>query len=245
MENEKYIFGIQPIFEAIESGKKIEKVMFKQGLEGHQFRLLLERLQAMDIRTQFVPYEKLNKVTKSNHQGAIAYISSVEYFSLDQIITIKNDKRESPLFLILDGVSDVRNFGAIARSAECSGVSAIILPSKGSATINADSIKTSAGALMKIPVCRVGNIREALYFLKDHDVQIVSCTEKADDTIYNIDFSKPTAIIMGSEDKGVSKSALAISDQMVKIPMMGEIGSLNVSAAAAVVLFESVRQGNL
>ncbi|MHC1778651.1 MAG: 23S rRNA (guanosine(2251)-2'-O)-methyltransferase RlmB [Bacteroidales bacterium] len=239
---DNYIFGIHPVLEALESKRKIEKVLFKQGIEGPQFRMLLEKLKNLDIQVQFAPIEKLNSITRSNHQGVIAFIANVDYISIEDMMKIAESKESSPLILILDGVSDVRNFGAIARSAECAGANGIIVPAKGSAAVNADSVKTSAGALLRIPVSKVSNVREAIFYLKESGYKIIASSEKAEKTIYEESYKSPVAIILGSEEKGVSQSAIAISDSQVRIPMAGVIGSLNVSAAASVILFEVLRQ---
>lgn len=243
MENkENFIVGIHPVTEALESNKNIEKVMFRQGMDGPQFRALLDQLRVRDIKVQFAPQERLNRLTKANHQGVIAFLPQIEYATLEKFSIPEEGSDTLPLVLILDGISDVRNFGAIARSAECAGAQGIILPAKGSATVNADSIKTSAGALLRIPICKVSNVREAIFFLKAAGYKIFASTEKAQATIYQTDFKVPAAIILGSEDRGVSKSALDLSDQHIRIPMAGKISSLNVSAAAAIVQFEVVRQ---
>ncbi len=243
-KKEYYIAGIHPVTEAIESNRNIEKVMFKQGLEGSQFRVLLEKIQQKGIQVQFVPAERLNRISRANHQGVIAFLPQVDYFSLEDIVAFAAKKEGLPLILILDGVSDVRNFGAIARSAECAGANAIIVPAKGSANINADAVKTSAGALLRIPVCKVSNIREAIFYLKQSGYKIFASTEKSSNNIYDVKFGEPCAIIMGSEEKGISRSAEDLCDESFKIPMAGQISSLNVSAAATVVLFEALRQRN-
>jgi len=241
-QTDNFIFGIHPVLEALDSKKKIEKVLFRQGLEGPQFRILLDKLRDRGIQVQFAPVEKLNYLTRSNHQGVIAFLANVDYVSLEEMTSLADKSGSKPLLLILDGISDVRNFGAIARSAECAGAHGIIVPAKGSATVSADSVKTSAGALLRIPVAKVSNIREAIYFLKESGYQIVATTERAEKSIYQSSFTGATAIILGSEEKGVSGSSLALSDLQVKIPMAGSIGSLNVSAAASVMLFEVLRQ---
>lgn len=243
MEQEQnFIVGIHPVMEALESDKNIEKVMFRQGMDGPQFRVLLDLLKNKGIQVQFAPQERLNRLTKAIHQGVIAFLPQVDYVSLDKFAIPSEATANLPLVLILDGISDVRNFGAIARSAECSGAQGIILPAKGSASVNADSIKTSAGALLRIPVCKVSNIREAIYFLKEAGYTIFASSERAESTIYQADFKVPAAIILGSEEKGVSRSALELSDHQIRIPMAGQISSLNVSAAASVILFETLRQ---
>ncbi|MFA6769943.1 MAG: 23S rRNA (guanosine(2251)-2'-O)-methyltransferase RlmB [Bacteroidales bacterium] len=241
-QKQNFIVGIHPVTEALESDKNIEKVMFRQGMEGPQFRVLLDQLRDKGIQVQFAPQERLNRLTKANHQGVIAFLPQIEYVTLDKFTISEKERDTLPLVLILDGISDVRNFGAIARSAECAGAHGIILPAKGSASVNADSIKTSAGALLRIPVCKVSNVREAIFFLKAGGYTIFSSTERAESTIYQANFKVPTAIILGSEDRGVSRSALELSDHHVRIPMAGQISSLNVSAAASVILFEILRQ---
>lgn len=244
-KKENFIVGIHPITEALESNKNIEKVMFRQGMDGPQFRALLDQLREREIQVQFAPQERLNRLSKANHQGVIAFLPQIEYVTLEKFTIPEEGSSTLPLVLILDGISDVRNFGAIARSAECAGAQGIILPAKGSATVNADSIKTSAGALLRVPICKVSNVREAIFFLQATGYKIFASTEKAQTTIYQADFKVPAAIILGSEDRGVSKSALDLSDQQIRIPMVGQISSLNVSAAAAIIQFEVLRQRTL
>ncbi len=241
-EKVNYLFGMHPVFEAINSGKNIEKVLLKKGLSGEQFLTLFSLLQEKQIPFQFVPAEKLDSITRSRHQGVIAVISSIEYVALEAAVEGAFAKRENPLFLMLDGVSDVRNFGAIARTAECAGVDCIILPAKGGASITADAIKTSAGALLRINVCKVPNLKTAAYYLLQSDVQLVTATEKAEGYLYDVELTKATALVMGAEDKGVSDAIRKLATAEAKIPMVGQIGSLNVSVAASVVLYEAVRQ---
>ncbi len=237
-----YVFGMHPVFEAISAGKNIEKVFLKKGLGGEQFQQLFSLLQEKQIAFQFVPVERLDKITRGRHQGVIAVIPSVEYVQLEVAVEQAFAKKGNPLFLLLDGVSDVRNFGAIARSAECAGVDCIILPAKGGASITPDAIKTSAGALLRINVCKVPNLKTAAYFLLQSDVQMVCATEKAEGYLYDVDLTGPTAIVMGAEDKGISDPVRKLATAEAKIPMAGNIGSLNVSAAASVILYETVRQ---
>ncbi|MDR3235741.1 MAG: 23S rRNA (guanosine(2251)-2'-O)-methyltransferase RlmB [Prevotellaceae bacterium] len=236
------IVGLRPVIEAIQAGREIERVLIKTGLDGDLFRSLLDLLHARHIPIQYVPAEKLNSLTTANHQGVAAFIPLIPYADLDNIIIDVTEKGGVPLVLLLDGVTDVRNFGAIARSAECAGVHAIVTPAKGAAAINADALKTSSGALNRIPVCRTPNLRTAIYYLKDSGLQIVSATEKADMPLYDCDFRLPTALVVGAEDTGISDAILKCSDVKVKIPLQGAIQSLNVSVAAAVALFEAVRQ---
>lgn len=237
-----YLFGMHPVIEALNSDKKIDKVFFKKGMEGDQFHTLLDLLMAKSIPFQFVPGEKLEKMVKGRHQGVVATIATVDYVSIEDCVKHALNSEKAPLFLILDSVTDVRNFGAIARTAECAGVNAIIIPAKGGASITPDSIKTSAGALLKMDVCKVPNLKTALYYLKESDIDIVVATEKTDNYIYSADFKRPVAIVMGAEDKGVSPAIREMATSEVKIPMQGSIGSLNVSVACGVVLYEVLRQ---
>ena len=236
-EKTNYLFGMHPVFEAISAGKNIEKVFLKKGLTGEQFQQLFTLLQEKQIAFQFVPVERLDKITRGRHQGVIAVIPSVDYVPLEDAVEQAFAKKGNPLFLLLDGVSDVRNFGAIARSAECAGVDCIILPAKGGASITPDAIKTSAGALLRINVCKMPNLKTAAYYLLQSDVQMVCATEKAEGYL-----TGPTAIVMGAEDKGISDPVRKLATAEAKIPMAGNIGSLNVSAAASVILYEAVRQ---
>jgi 23S rRNA (guanosine2251-2'-O)-methyltransferase len=240
--NQNAIFGIRPVIEAINAGKQLDKVMVKNGLEGELIQELKDLLKRNRIFVQYVPEEKLNSVTRQNHQGVIAFAAQIEYYELEVVVTAALEKEKAPLFLILDGVTDVRNFGAIARTAECAGVDAIIIPAKGSAQINSDAIKASAGALHFIPVVKVSSLRTAIFYLRDSGIQIVASSEKARHMMYKVDMTPPTAIIMGSEDKGISSDNLKFVDEMVKVPLSGQIESLNVGVAAALVVFEAVRQ---
>lgn len=238
---ENTIFGIRPVLEAIESGKTIDRVFIKKGADGQLISELREIVRRSKIRMQEVPVEKLNRLVKGNHQGVVAQLSAIEYAELtDMIEGVPKD--ETPLFIVFDGVTDVRNFGGIARSAECAGAHGLIVPIKNAAPVNADAIKTSAGALYKIPVCRVGSIRNTLKTLQTEGMQVVAATEKSRKVIYDANFRKPTVFVMGSEDVGISKEILKICDEQLAIPIVGSIESLNVSAAAAVMLFEVVRQ---
>ena len=242
MKNEdSKIFGIRAVIEAINSGKTISKVYIQKGLSGHLFSELNSLIRQHNFPSSYVPVEKLNTLTKhQNHQGVVASISAVDFHQLEDVLTA--NKSESPLYLLLDQITDVRNFGAILRTAECTGVNAIIIPNQGSAPLNADAIKTSAGAAFKIPICKVSHLLDAIYQLQAEDIQIVSITEKTENNIYQTDFSKPTALIMGSEHKGISPAILKIADVKAKIPLLGEIESLNVSVACGVALYEVVRQ---
>ena len=241
-ENNQQIYGIRAVLEAIRSGKEIESLYIQRGLGGELFLELKKALQEHQILAQQVPVEKLNRITAKNHQGVIAVISEITYQKIEDIIPQVYERGEVPLVLILDGITDVRNMGAIARTAECAGVHAIVLPQRGSAQINADAVKTSAGALYKIPVCRVQNLLLTAQFLQQSGLQLICCTEKTNANIYQPDYSVPSAVIMGSEEDGIGNELIRISDHLAKIPMFGEIESLNVSVSAGVILYEVVRQ---
>lgn len=241
-EVNQMIFGIRAVIEAIEAGKDIESIFIQRGLSGGLFAELRTLIKEHDLPNQQVPIEKLNRITVKNHQGVIAFISPITYQKIEDIIPAIFEKGEVPLILMLDSITDVRNFGAIVRTAECSGVHAIVVPKKGSAQINPDAVKTSAGALYKVPICRHDNLLHILRFLKDSGLQVVSCTEKTEDFIYKPDYTAPTAIIMGAEDEGISFDLIRNSDYLTKIPMMGTIESLNVSVSAGIILYEAVKQ---
>jgi len=241
-QDKEFIFGIRAIIEAIKSGKQIDKLMIRSGLKGELIQELMTLVKEMQISFQYVPNERINRVTMKNHQGVLAFISPIEFQNIENILPSLYEAGKNPLFIILDKVTDVRNFGAITRTAECAAVDAIIIPEKGSAQISGDAVKTSAGALLKIPVCRVKNLLQTVKFLQESGIQIVAATEKASDLYYKTDFSIPTAILMGAEDKGVDMEYLRIADKMVKIPILGEIESLNVSVAASIMIYEAVKQ---
>jgi 23S rRNA (guanosine2251-2'-O)-methyltransferase len=242
MEKESVIYGLHPVVEAIKSGKEIDRIFFKRGLQGSFSAEVLQLAKANEIPFQFVPQEKLDRITRKNHQGIIALISRISYQALSNLVQMVFEEGENPLFLILDGITDVRNFGAISRSAECAGVHGIIIPMQGSAQINEEAIRTSAGALMRIPVCREKSLKSTIQYLKESGTTVVAASENSTETLYDMDFSRPVALVMGSEETGVSPELLKNSDHMVKIPMLGKISSLNVSVAAGILLFEVVRQ---
>ena len=244
MEDRKmqYLFGMHPVLEAVKAGKKFDKVLLKQGPEGAQFRELMELLKINEIPFQCVPGERLNRAVRGSHQGVLAYLSQIEYVDIEQLVNNALGSSDNPLLVILDGVSDVRNLGAIARSLECAGGCGIIVPAKGGAAINAEAVKASAGALMRIDTCKVSNLRVAAYYLQQSGFKLIAATEKTDNLIYDVDMTGPCAIIMGSEGKGISQSMLALADERAAIPMPGEITSLNVSVASAIFMYEAVRQ---
>jgi 23S rRNA (guanosine2251-2'-O)-methyltransferase len=239
---DEFLYGLRPIIEAIESGREIERVYIRKNLQGELYPHLSDLLKKKAIPYQFVPVEKLNRITRKNHQGVVAYVSHISYHTIDQIIPGIYESGEDPLVVVLDGITDVGNFGAIARTAECAGVHSIVVPWYGSAPVNADSLKTSAGALSRIPVCRVKNIFYAVKYLKNSGLRIYSATEKAETLYFKVNFTGPLAIIVGSEDKGIDSGLLKISDELVRIPMMGKISSLNVSVAAGIIIYEILKQ---
>lgn len=243
-EKDSGIFGLRPILEAIESGKTIDKLFLQKGLQGETFSELRKKISEFEIPTQCVPVEKLNRLTRKNHQGVFAFLSPIEFYQIENLLPQIYEEGKVPFLLILDRISDVRNFGAIARTAECVGVHAIIVPQKGSASVNADAVKTSTGALYNIPVCKENNLKKTIQYLQNSGIQIISATEKAGEFLYQADFSNPVAIMMGSEEDGISVDLLKISDQMVKLPMFGKTSSLNVSVACGTFLYEVVRQRN-
>lgn len=242
MEKNLQIFGTRAIIEAIEAGKEIDKVYLQRGLTNNLTSELNTLIKKNGIQTSFVPIEKLNKLTQKNHQGAVATISPITFHDFEELVIQTIESGQNPLFLLLDQVSDVRNFGAIIRTAACTGVHGIIIPKKGGAPINADTVKTSAGAAFQVPIAKVDHLKDAIYYLQGSGVQIVAATEKSNDTIYSIDITKPTAIVMGSEERGVSNGVLKISDHLASLPMQGNIASLNVSVACGALLYEVVRQ---
>ncbi len=243
------IFGMRAVIEALEAGKDIEKIIIQKGLSNELYNQLRQALKGQTVPIQFVPPEKLKRVTDAspglagkNHQGVIAYLTEINYYDCETLLSAVFEKGRIPLVLILDRITDVRNFGAIARTAECAGVDFIVIPSRGAAQINGDAIKTSAGALHRLKVCREDNLKTTIETLKESGLQIVSCHEKTNQLVYDADFTKPTAVIMGSEENGISNEYLKRSDVQVKIPMVGQIASLNVSVASGIVLFEALKQ---
>jgi len=239
---EHQIFGIRAILEAIRNKREIDKVFIQKDAQGNLMRDLLGALKKENINFSYVPVEKLNRLTKLNHQGAIASISPVKFYDMETLINEVSESGKTPLFLILDQLSDARNFGAIIRTAECTGVNGIIVQKAGSAPVNGDTVKTSAGAVFNIPICKVEHIKDAIFYLQGSGIKTVAATEKTDDSIYDIKLDEPVAIIMGSEERGINPSVLKIVDEKAKLPMFGTIGSLNVSVACGAFLYEAVRQ---
>lgn len=244
-DQKETIFGIRPVIEAINAGREIDRILVQKELHGNLMQELFQVASAHKIPLVKVPIEKLNKVTRKKHQGVICFLSSISYASLDNIISESFAAGKIPLVLILDRVTDVRNFGAIARSAECMGVDAIVIPSRGAAQINSDAVKTSAGALNYIPVCREENLKNTIQYLKSSGLSVVACTEKADKDLFSADLSGPVALIMGSEEDGISSEYLKLADVKVKIPITGNVGSLNVSVASGISVYEVIRQRSI
>ena len=242
MHKTTQIYGIRAVIEAINTEESIDKIFIQKGLKGDLYRELETTIRKNQINVSYVPIEKLNRLTKNNHQGVVANISPITFHELETLVSNVMEQKEDALFLMLDQLSDVRNFGAIIRTAECTGVDGIIIQKKGSAPVTADTIKTSAGAAFKVPIVKVDHIKDAVFYLQASGIQVISATEKAKNTIYDVSFKGPSAIVMGSEDRGITPSILKASDHMAKLPLLGEIESLNVSVACSVFLYEAVRQ---
>ncbi|MEO8934434.1 MAG: 23S rRNA (guanosine(2251)-2'-O)-methyltransferase RlmB [Xanthomarina sp.] len=242
MEKSTQIFGLRAVIEAIKSGETFEKVFLQKSLNGELYNELETLIRKENISSSYVPVEKLNRLTDKNHQGAVAQISPVEFHDIEDLVTNVLESGKTPLFLLLDQLSDVRNFGAIIRTAECTGVNGIIIQKKGGAPVNGDTIKTSAGAVFKVPLCKVDHIKDAMFHLQASGIKVIAATEKTENTIYDVSFKEPCAIIMGSESRGINPSVLKLVDDKAKLPLLGEIESLNVSVACGVFLYEVLRQ---
>jgi len=242
MEENTTIFGIRTVIEAIQSRKNIDKIYIQKGLSGALLQELLSLVNKNGYNLSYVPVEKLNKLAQGNHQGVVAKISPVKFKELEDVVLKSLESEKAPLFLLLDQITDTRNFGAIIRTAECCGVNGIIIQNKGGAPVNADTVKTSAGAVFNIPLIKVNHIKDAIYYLQSSGIKVVAATEKTPTNLYDQDYTTPLGLIMGSEEKGVSPSVLKIVDEKVKLPMFGSIGSLNVSVACGAFLYEIVRQ---
>ena len=245
MGKNNLIFGIHPLIEALEAGREIDKILLKSGLRSSEVSHIMDVAKERTIPVQIVPEERLARLTRKQHQGVIAFISEIEYTQLDQLIPMLYEEGRSPFVVLLDGLTDVRNFGAIARTAECAGVDAIIIPERGSVSVTADAVKTSAGALHRIPVCRVSSIQAAVTLLQENGIQIVAASEKAADIYTESELSLPLGLVLGAEDYGVSQDVLRRADKIVRIPQVGAIGSLNVSVAGGILIYEVVRQAGL
>lgn len=242
MDPSDYIYGLRAIIEAIDADKEIDKIFIKKDLQGELASELLERVRQRRIPVQRVPVERINRITRKNHQGAVAMLSAVTYHRLEHLVPQLYEEGLLPFIVVLDGITDVRNFGAIARTCECAGVDAIVIPERGSVSVGGDAVKTSAGALHHIPVCRERSVKGAVRFLLDNGYKVVAVSEKADIDYTRADYTGPVAIVMGAEDTGIDPEVIRLCDTFVSIPMFGKIGSLNVSVAAGVMMYEVVRQ---
>lgn len=242
MEPSDYVYGIRAVIEAINAGKEIDKIFIKKDLQSEIGSELLDLIKVHHIHVQRVPVERINRITRKNHQGVLAILSAITYHRLDYLVPQLYEEGRLPFIIVLDGITDVRNFGAIARTAECCGVDAIVIPEHGSVSVGGDAIKTSAGALHSLPVCRVANLGRAVTYLKENGYNVVAVSEKADFNYTRGDYTVPTALIMGAEDVGIAPHIMKMCDTKVSIPMFGKIGSLNVSVAAGVMMYEVVRQ---
>lgn len=242
MEKTDYIFGIRAVIEAIEAGRNIDKILVKKDLSGELANELFALIRENQIVTQRVPLQKIDRITRKNHQGVVAMLSAITYHKLENLVPMLYEEGCVPFIVVLDRITDVRNFGAIARTCECAGVDTIVIPQHGSVSVQADAVKTSAGALNHIPVCRERNTYSAVRYLKDSGFNVVAVTEKTDKVYTSADFTLPTALVMGAEDTGISADVMKLCETKVAIPMFGNIGSLNVSVAAGVLIYEVVRQ---
>ncbi|HCZ36183.1 MAG TPA: 23S rRNA (guanosine(2251)-2'-O)-methyltransferase RlmB [Cytophagales bacterium] len=245
MEKSEMIFGTRAVMEAIKAKREIEKIFVQAGLNNDLIKELIQVAKANAVPFTFVPQQKLNRLSTKNHQGVICILATVSYANLEGIIDKAYQEGREPFLLIVDRVTDVRNFGALARTAECAGLDAIIMGDSGNAPITGDAMKTSAGALSHLPVCRVKDMKKTLHFLRESGIQIIACTEKASDLLYDLDLNTPLALIVGSEEDGISPQLLKEADRLAKIPMKGKISSLNVSVAAGISIYEALRQRSL
>lgn len=244
IEKNEMIFGVRAVIEAVQAGKEIDKILVKKDIQSELSKELFAAIRGKDINVQRVPVEKINRITRKNHQGVVAFVSQITYQKIENIIPMLYEEGKVPFIVLLDGITDIRNFGAIARTCECAGVDAIIIPAKNSVTVNADAIKTSAGALHTLPVCKENNISATLTFLKESGVKVIAATEKGKVNYTECDCNTPICVVMGAEDKGIPYDHLKLCDEWVKIPQFGNIGSLNVSVAAGVLIYEVIRQRN-
>lgn len=242
IDKSQVVFGIRAVIETIESGKQVDKVLMKKDLGGELARELLSVTREYNVPVQRVPVERINKVTRKNHQGVIAFMAAVDYYHVDDIVPALYDEGINPLVVVLDGVTDVRNFGAIARTCECAGVNCIVIPERNSVSVNADAVKTSAGALNYLPVCRERNLVKAVQYLRDSGFKVMGASEKTDLNYTKANFTGPVAIVLGAEDTGISTDVLKLCDTLVAIPEFGQINSLNVSVAGGIMIYEVVRQ---
>ena len=242
IEKDQFIFGIRAVIEAIQSGKEIDKLLIKKDINGELINELFALIKERHLVVQRVPVEKINRITRKNHQGVVAFLSAVTYYNVEEVVPVLYEEGINPFLIVLDGITDVRNFGAIARTCDCAGVNAIVIPERNSVSVNADAIKTSAGALNYVPVCREKNLVNVVKFLKTSGYKVVGASEKSSVNYTKVDYIGPVALILGAEDKGISNDLLKLCDDFVSIPEFGNINSLNVSVAGGVMMYEVVRQ---
>lgn len=242
MEKTDYVYGLRAVIEAIESDKNIDKILVSKDLSGELAKELFTKIKDYGVVTKKVPVEKLNRITMKNHQGAIAFLTPVTYHSLEHLVPALYEEGKSPVIIVLDGLTDTRNFGAIGRTADCAGVDAIVIPRNGSVSVTPDAMKTSAGGLLYVPVCRERDTLSAVRFLKENGYKIVGATEKGARSYTDVNYKDPVAIVMGCEETGISEAVLRQCDDLAAIPILGKIGSLNVSVAAGIMMYEVVRQ---
>ncbi|MGM9802715.1 MAG: 23S rRNA (guanosine(2251)-2'-O)-methyltransferase RlmB [Muribaculaceae bacterium] len=242
IEKDQYIFGIRAVIEAIQSGKEIDKLLIKKDISGELIGELFELVKQLHIPVQRVPIEKINRITRKNHQGVVAFLSAVNYYKLEDVVPVFFEEGLNPFVVVLDGITDVRNFGAIARTCDCAGVNTIVIPERNSVSVNADALKTSAGALNYVPVCREKNLVSAVKYLQSSGYKVIGASEKSSVNYTKVDYTGPVALILGAEDKGISNDVLKLCDEFVSIPEFGNINSLNVSVAGGVMMYEVVRQ---
>ncbi len=245
MKKENKIFGIYPILEALKADIVIDKLYVQKDIQNPKIQSILDDAEKVGVSINIVPVEKLNRLTHGNHQGLVAVTSPISFPPLEETVENILKTKETPLFIILDQISDVRNFGAILRTAECTGVDAVIIQKKGGAPVSGDTVKTSAGAIFSIPICKVDHIKDAIFYLQGSGITTIAASEKSEETLYSKDFNKPLALILGSEGKGVSKSVLSLVDESASLPLIGTINSLNVSVACGAFLYEILRQRSL
>ncbi|MDO4217274.1 MAG: 23S rRNA (guanosine(2251)-2'-O)-methyltransferase RlmB [Bacteroidales bacterium] len=239
---QQLVYGLRPVIEAIESGVQIDKILIQNGLSGNLVNELKSKIRAAGLPFQYVPIEKLDKVTRNNHQGVVATVSPIEYQQFMDLIPMLFEQGKTPFVVLLDHITDVRNMGAIVRTAECAGVDAVVVPDRGSAQMSEDAIKTSSGALLRVPICREQNLKTVINFAKQIGLQVVAATEKGSKQYTEVDFKQPTLLVMGSEETGISNEVLRLCDVRAKLPIMGEVQSLNVGVAAGVFMYEVLRQ---
>ena len=241
-EKKDIIFGIHPVIEAVKSKQELNKIMIQRGIEKEHFRALKEALADKDYNIQYVPIQKLNHLTAGNHQGVVAFVTPIEYQNIETLVDQWVEDEKKPCILALDRITDVRNFGAIARSAECQGVDAILIPSKGSALVTADAVRTSSGALSRIPVCKTDDLKNSLFYIQQSGFRIIACTEKSSLPLQEVNLRGAIVIVMGSEENGITSDLINMSDLRTNIPMLGDIASLNVGVATGIILYEKMRQ---